>query len=671
MRLPSRLLIIVAAGMLLGLTMLGATDRLPGAAAGVDAQDEARNTVMLPFVPASDTPTEILLPTPTSTVAPTPTSEDTPAATPTPTWTAPATIPPTPTLPPPTPPIGTVYYLAPAGNDGRAGTSPATAWATFDRAWESLFPGDVLVLLDGVYHQSLAPGVRDGEPGAPITIRAAHDGQAVIDGDFVRVPVQLGPWPGATRDYFVIEGIVARNSSDHVYDINGSHNVLRRVSGYNANRDANSHVFILTGTDTLLEDCIASGTGRKMAFTWGGQRNIIRRCFTNWQRYDGREFNSDWPWGEDLEFYNSSDSIMENSISYGSPPKTAVSVYGNIDSANGSTPYSVNDKVLGVMVVRNGVYTDGTFWEWPLTRPQPTDNDVIAKIHEWAGWRLGFGVILWGEAAEVKDIPFQATAWRSCGLGLAEIHPFNRSENVTVNRATIIENGLTPSWAKAVPAPTWTRPDQKHYAITDAHRRHGAPGRRRPTRVHRYVDGVLMDGSNGRPAPPPGLAWRHSADRTGHRPDRRDDDDLAAGRRAHGDERARADHGAHAAAGQCHRPDRADDLSGAGPGDAGVPGAGRRDPLHHRRPRPGRKRAALHRPFHGGDQRHCQGQNLCERRGQSRRLGLLQDRAGPDECAACGECGAAALRLPVGADHVADQRDRPLRYGRGPDLRHE
>ena len=503
MRLPSRLLIIVAAGMLLGLTMLGATDRLPGAAAGVDAQDEARNTVMLPFVPASDTPTEILLPTPTSTVAPTPTGEETPAATPTPTWTAPATIPPTPTLPPPTPPIGTVYYLAPAGNDGRAGTSPATAWATFDRAWESLFPGDVLVLLDGVYHQSLAPGVRDGEPGAPITIRAAHDGQAIIDGDFVRVPVQLGPWPGATRDYFVIEGIVARNSSDHVYDINGSHNVLRRVSGYNANRDANSHVFILTGTDTLLEDCIASGTGRKMAFTWGGQRNTIRRCFTNWQRYDGREFNSDWPWGEDLEFYNSSDSIMENSISYGSPPKTAVSVYGNIDSANGSTPYSYNDQVLGVMVVRNGVYKDGTFWEWPLTRPQPTDNDVIAKIHEWAGWRLGFGVILWGEAAEVKDILFQDIfAWRNAGLGLAEIHPFNRSENVTVNRATIIENGLDAVVGEGGPG-TNVDPDQiAHYAVTDAridgtaHQDGGAQ------LVYRYVDGVLMDGSNGGPALP-------------------------------------------------------------------------------------------------------------------------------------------------------------------------
>ncbi|MCB0161020.1 MAG: hypothetical protein KDD83_22960, partial [Caldilineaceae bacterium] len=143
MRIPSRLLIVAAAGMLLGLTMLAATDRLPGTAAGVDAQDGDRNTVMLPFVPASDPPTEILLPTPTSTFAPTPVGENTP--TPTPTWTAPATIPPTPTLPPPTPPIGTVYYVAPAGDDGRAGTSPATAWATFDRAWESLFPGDVLV----------------------------------------------------------------------------------------------------------------------------------------------------------------------------------------------------------------------------------------------------------------------------------------------------------------------------------------------------------------------------------------------------------------------------------------------------------------------------------------------------------------------------------------------
>ncbi|MEZ4583239.1 MAG: hypothetical protein R3A10_16665 [Caldilineaceae bacterium] len=167
---------------------VSATDRPPGAAAGVDAQDEARNTVMLPFVPASDTPTEILLPTPTSTVAPTPVGEDTPAATPTPTWTAPATIPPTPTLPPPTP-IGTVYYLAPAGDDGRR-YPPATA-------------GHVRLRRRAFSRRCAGPAGRrlSPEPGARRPRRRArcahhHSGRARRSGRHRR---RLRPCAGPTR----------------------------------------------------------------------------------------------------------------------------------------------------------------------------------------------------------------------------------------------------------------------------------------------------------------------------------------------------------------------------------------------------------------------------------------------------------------------------------------
>ena len=89
-------------------------------------------------------------------------------------------------------PAGTIYYVSPSGNDANSGLSPAAPWATFDRAWQALYPGDTLILMDGIYRQKLQPNRRNGQPGNPITIRAQHDGRAVIDGEFVRPPIKLG-----------------------------------------------------------------------------------------------------------------------------------------------------------------------------------------------------------------------------------------------------------------------------------------------------------------------------------------------------------------------------------------------------------------------------------------------------------------------------------------------
>ncbi len=83
------------------------------------------------------------------------------------------------------------------------------------------------MLLDGVYHEMLNPNVRNGQPGMPITIRAKNDGKVIIDGEHVRLPVKLGDtWPGPIGNYFVIEGIIAKNSNGMVYDIKGDHNIL-------------------------------------------------------------------------------------------------------------------------------------------------------------------------------------------------------------------------------------------------------------------------------------------------------------------------------------------------------------------------------------------------------------------------------------------------------------
>ncbi|MCB0086247.1 MAG: hypothetical protein KDE47_35140, partial [Caldilineaceae bacterium] len=202
----------------------------------------------------------------------------------------------------------TTYYLGPDGSDAQSGLSTDEAWASFGQAWSYLQPGDTLILLDGVYAQSLAPDGLSGTPEAPITIRAQHDGMVTIDGQGVDIPVYL------YRDYYTIEGIVARNGNHAVYFISGSHNTLRRVSGYDANPDDNSDVFaIFDSHNNLLEDCIAAGSGRKMVMIYRGGHNTIRRCFADWRSWEGRTWCDDWPWGDNLQVYNSDYNIIENS----------------------------------------------------------------------------------------------------------------------------------------------------------------------------------------------------------------------------------------------------------------------------------------------------------------------------------------------------------------------
>ena len=340
---------------------------------------------------------------------------------------------------------GTTYYLSPNGNDAALGTTEGHAWKTFNRAWTDLYPGDTLVLLDGVYTQSLAPNVRDGEPVNPITIRAKNDGKAILEGENVRAPVSLA------RDYYVIEGIVAQNSSGTVYVITGNNNILRRVSGYNANKDGNSHVFtISTSHDNLLEDCIASGTGRKMIFTWGGNHNTIRRCLARWQHYEMREHCGEWPWGENLEFYNSSNSLMENSIGYGGAPTTNVSVLGNINSANGNTPFSRDNRLLGVIALRPSMFADDTVMEWSTTRPQPACASIVVPYTQWADQRQGVGIITWGgdqpgQLADVTGNVFQDIfVWGGAALGFNQVNHFpDPSMRNTLIRGTILNNGLS------------------------------------------------------------------------------------------------------------------------------------------------------------------------------------------------------------------------------------
>jgi hypothetical protein len=410
----------------------------------------------------------------------------------------------------PSQPSTNVFYLSPSGNDNHSGLTESQAWATFNRAWMDIYPGDTLILLDGIYYQSLNPNKRNGEPGNPITIKARNDGKAIIDGQYQRTPIKIGDtWPGPINSYFVIEGIVARNS-DHrvVHIVGGNHNIIRRVSAYNANPDTNSAVISVGGDYNLVEDCIAAGTGRKMIFTFKGEHNTFRRCFADWQVWDGREWHDCWPWGDGIEIYNGSYNIIENSIAYSLNPTWAINVL-----ANSSNARAIGNRVLGSIAILAGMLDETTPMDWGDERPQPTDYTCVRDFN-WPGQRVGFNIYGQGE---IRDNIWQDIfSWGNAGLGLSfrpgtEFHP--QTGNNIIRRATLFNNGLDN------PEGPW--PGQYGGVGTDVLQREldkfivensyierifvewpGYPsGERNMTSMngegarltHRYVDGVLTD----------------------------------------------------------------------------------------------------------------------------------------------------------------------------------
>ncbi len=357
------------------------------------------------------------------------------------------------------------YYVSPQGDDGNDGVSAGAPWRTFAHAWEVLQPGDTLLLLDGTYTAAttgvIQPNIRNGEQGRPITIKARNDGKALIDGEGQTIPVRLGEnWgpSGPIGDWFVVEGIVARNGTlSSIRLEHAHHNVLRRVSAYDADPDDNSlAIGIAWSDDNLVEDFVAAGTGRYMVNVFTSRGNTLRRGFTMWQRWDGRHFcGVSWPNGNNVGVYNSSDTTVENVIAYGR------GVTGIFIQANDDTAVADNNQILGSMALLQGADYDGRVWTYgtgarqPAARPGPITNPYgepcPANITqwEWGGHRQGFNLFGQGELHDnvFRDI----LAVGNVGLGWASQHPYGPDPVGTViDHATLYGNGRDiTSWEAA------------------------------------------------------------------------------------------------------------------------------------------------------------------------------------------------------------------------------
>jgi hypothetical protein len=173
-------------------------------------------------------------------------------------------------------------FASPSGKGNGSSPERASSVAAF---WKRAAPGSALCLLDGRYTGPDAmitpPRGLAGRSGDPIVVQAWHDGKVLIDGENIRRPVVLN-----TNDWFVVEGINACCSSASVVEIaHASHDLIRRVAGWDAH-DGNDKIFAVhDGEHNTLEDVAGWGTARKtFEFSFGGDFTTVRRAWGRWER---------------------------------------------------------------------------------------------------------------------------------------------------------------------------------------------------------------------------------------------------------------------------------------------------------------------------------------------------------------------------------------------------
>ena len=280
--------------------------------------------------------------------------------------------------PPPSSPTPTgkrLFYISPSGNDANAGTSQGAPWRTFGRVLNSnkpLRPGDTLVLLDGTYTRTTtglpridcgSPGnASNGQPAAPITIRALNERRAFLQSDGLQPGFEM-----SDCSWWIVWGLRARNTDNASGDQNDGYpfrfqqvsNVTgTRLLGSHNNRRWNTHVFAVElSQNVLLEECEAYYFHRHGFSIWRSRHVDLRRCYANSMRYgtkdccsgiDNRDYGD-----EAFSLYGSSDSIIENSISENEA--NGFQIHGISSPLDPSGHGGRNNRILGSLSLEDSV----------------------------------------------------------------------------------------------------------------------------------------------------------------------------------------------------------------------------------------------------------------------------------------------------------------------------
>ncbi|HYY09493.1 MAG TPA: hypothetical protein VE781_01070 [Kineosporiaceae bacterium] len=225
---------------------------------------------------------------------------------------------------------GTTYYVDPAGDNTRSGTSPAQAWATLDKANQRVWaPGDTLLLKGG---STFAGGLDFGSASSgtmnhPITVSSYGTGRAVVNatkqhgillqdaGGFHLYNIDV-TGPGVTKDAY--NGIFATNQASSVQrGLVGIDNVT--VSGFYLGINAMSRrgkgfgpINILNSTtrDNFREGTNVFGYNQAAGGGNWWDQGVFSRAYVGYvTSYNNQEWSG-------ILLGNTDDAMIEHSTSY-------------------------------------------------------------------------------------------------------------------------------------------------------------------------------------------------------------------------------------------------------------------------------------------------------------------------------------------------------------------
>ncbi len=288
-------------------------------------------------------------------------------------------------------------FVAPSGNGN--GSDELHPSGSLNNAVASLNPGDTLIFLDGVYHQTLSISNKSGTQEKPVVLMAKHAGSVLINADTARTNAVYIDHVS----YMKIDGIEGGNSLHHAWRVlSSSYLTLTRCAGFNAGYlqaidghaldtyDDNCHVFSIAYSDHILaEDIWGWGTGRYVFAYFQCSNSIIRRGVFRADLYDRAPHAG-------MNVYDCVNCIAENVIAFGTRFHLQSDYYadnpwglvqGGMVFDDHTFPADAN-RILGCFDLDNGN------WRTELPRSNPA-------IHVMSHWHGSFeDMVIWKNALD-------------------------------------------------------------------------------------------------------------------------------------------------------------------------------------------------------------------------------------------------------------------------------
>ena len=274
----------------------------------------------------------------------------------------------------------------------------------------ALQPGDTLLLNDGVYYSPLYIENKAGTATAPITIKAANDGKAIIDGSQITAEWTPPVFIGNGAAYITVEGIVARNAPQSSTDSNVNESVvyvygkahditLRRITAHDA-APGNNHVFYIAfgATNVLVEDCAGWGRGRYIFNAYHVSNVTFRR---DWA-YQAYTTNFSPAPRSAFGVYGASNVTLENVIGINTIPSQTDDNYYTAawETTDDATNWPINNTtILGSMFFNNceGYWVNGSAGQNTQFKDDYFEIPVNNTCRQYTTMDYGQG-LRWGSA---------------------------------------------------------------------------------------------------------------------------------------------------------------------------------------------------------------------------------------------------------------------------------